>query len=108
MSVAPAHDVDPAAFAIWPDFARDKTWLVFGEGVYTAYRGQKIGLRDASFLAKFSDFYNGSHLALAIGRGAPGHAQRKKNLEDYQLSLADFDRKVMDEMGITRFGGAKS
>jgi len=33
---------------------------------------------------------------------------REKNLEEYQLSSADFDRKVMDEMGITRFGGAKS
>jgi len=33
---------------------------------------------------------------------------KEKNLEEYQLSSADFDRKVMDEMGITRFGGAKS
>ncbi|OPY85013.1 MAG: flagellar biosynthesis chaperone [Syntrophus sp. PtaU1.Bin208] len=33
---------------------------------------------------------------------------REKNLEDYQQSLADFDRKIMDEMGITRFGGVKS
>jgi len=32
---------------------------------------------------------------------------REKNLEDYQHHLADFDRKVMDEMGITRFRGAK-
>ncbi|SEM07107.1 flagellar FliJ protein [Syntrophus gentianae] len=33
---------------------------------------------------------------------------KDKNLEDYQRSLADYDRKVMDEMGITRFGGVKS
>lgn len=33
---------------------------------------------------------------------------KDKNLEDYQRSLADHDRKVMDEMGITRFGGVKS
>jgi len=32
---------------------------------------------------------------------------KEKNLEEYQQSLADFDRKVMDEMGITRFGGVK-
>jgi len=32
---------------------------------------------------------------------------REKNLEDYQHHLADNDRKVMDEMGITRFGRAK-
>jgi len=32
---------------------------------------------------------------------------REKNLEDYQHHLADSDRKVMDEMGITRFRGAK-
>ncbi len=33
---------------------------------------------------------------------------KDRNLEDYQRSLADYDRKVMDEMGITRFGGVKS
>jgi len=32
---------------------------------------------------------------------------REKNLDDYQDHLADYDRKVMDEMGITRFGRAK-
>jgi len=33
---------------------------------------------------------------------------REKNLEDYERSLADLDRKVMDEMGILRFDGAES
>jgi len=33
---------------------------------------------------------------------------RDKNLEDYQHTLAEYDRKVMDEMGIARFGGGRS
>lgn len=33
---------------------------------------------------------------------------REKHLEDYRQNLAVYDRKVMDEMGITRFAGAKS
>jgi flagellar FliJ protein len=33
---------------------------------------------------------------------------REKKLEDYHHDIAYYDRKVMDEMGITRFAGAKS
>jgi len=33
---------------------------------------------------------------------------REKNLEAYHSHLAEEDRKLMDEMGITRFDGAKS
>lgn len=33
---------------------------------------------------------------------------REKKLEDYHHDIAEYDRKVMDEMGITRFAGAKS
>jgi flagellar FliJ protein len=33
---------------------------------------------------------------------------REKKLENYHHDIAEYDRKVMDEMGITRFAGAKS